>query len=65
MTRIVWFYKKHSTQHVLLNLLKKCEKTLDKSGVRGTVLMDPSKAYLPNCLIAKLAAYGFKAPQHL
>ena len=57
------FGKGHSTQHALLNLLKNWQKTLDKSGVTGTVLMDLSKAYdcLPHdLLIAKLAAYGFE-----
>ena len=51
------------SQHALLNLLKNWQKTLDKSGVIGTVLMDLSKAYdcLPHdLLIAKLAAYGFE-----
>ena len=55
------FRKGHSTQHALLNLLKNWQKTLDKSGVIGTVLMDLSKAYdcLPHdLLIVKLSAYG-------
>ena len=55
--------KRHSTQHALLNLLKNWQKTLDRSGVIGTVLMDLNKAYgcLPHdLLIAKLAAYGFE-----
>ena len=54
------FRKGNSTQHALLNLLKNCQKTLGKSGVIGTILMDLSKAYdcLPHdLLIAKLAAY--------
>ena len=57
------FRKGHSTQHALLNLLKNWQKTLDKSGVIGTVHMDLSKTYdrLPHdLLIAKLAAYGFE-----
>ena len=57
------FRKGHSTQHALLNLLKNWQKTLDKSGVIGTVLMDLRKAYdcLPHgLLIAKLTAHGFK-----
>ena len=55
--------KGHSTQHVILNLLKNWQKALDKSGVIGTVLMDLSKTYdcLPqDLLIAKLAAYCFE-----
>ena len=51
----------HSTQHVLLDLLKTWQKTLEKSGVTGTVLMELCNAYdcLPHDLfIAKLAAYG-------
>ena len=57
------FRKDHSTLHTLLDLLKNWQKTLGKSGVIGTVLMDLSKAcdYLPHdLLIAKLAAYGFE-----
>ena len=61
--KLCGFRKGHSTQHALLNLLKNWQKTLDKSGVIGTVLMDLSKAY--NCLphdllIAKWSAYGFE-----
>ena len=61
--KLCGFRKGHSTQHALLNLLKNWQKTLDKSGVIGTVLMDLSKAYdcLPHdLLIAKLVAYGFE-----
>ena len=59
--KLCGFRKGHSIQHALLNLLKNWQKTFDKSGVIGTVLMDLSKAY--NCLshdllIAKLAAYS-------
>ena len=42
------FRKGHSIQHALLNLLKNWQKTLGKSGVIGTVLMNLSKAY--DCL---------------
>ena len=60
----LWGFREgHSTQHAILNLLKNWQKTLDKSGVVGTVLMDLSKAYdcLPHdLLIAKLPAYGFE-----
>ena len=61
--KLCGFRKGHSTQHALLNLLKNWQKTLDKSGVLGTVLMDLSKAYdcLPHdLLMAKLSAYGFE-----
>ena len=61
--KLCCFRKGHSTQHALLNLLKNWQKTLDKSGVIGTVPMDLSKAYdgLPHdLLIAKLAASGFE-----
>ena len=58
------FRKDHSTQNALLNLLKNWQKTLDKSGVIGAVLMDlVSKRYdcFPHDLhTAKLAAYGFE-----
>ena len=61
--KLCCFRKGNSTQYALLNLLKNWQKTLDKSGVIGTILMDLSKAYdcLPHDLvIAKLAAYGCK-----
>ena len=61
--KLCGFRKGHSTQHALLNLLKNWQKTLGKSGVIGTLLMDLSKAYdcLPHdLLIAKLSAYGFE-----
>ena len=61
--KLCGFRTSHSTQHVLLNLLKNCQNTLDKAGAIGTVLMDLSKAYdcLPHdFLIAKSSAYGFE-----
>ena len=61
--KLCGFRKCHSTQHALLILLKNWQITLDKSGVKGAVLMDLSKAYdcLPHDpLIAKLFAYGFE-----
>ena len=61
--KLCGFRKGHSTQHALLNLLRNWQKTVDKSVVIGTVLMDLSKVYgcLPHdLLIAKLSAYGFE-----
>ena len=61
--KLCGFRRGHSTQHSLLNLLENWQKTLDKSGVIGTVLVDLSKAYdcLPHdLLIAKLSVYGFE-----
>ena len=46
--KLCGFRKDHSAQHALLNLMKNWQKTLDKSGVIGTVLMDLTKAY--DCL---------------
>ena len=46
----------------MANLLKHWQKCSDKSGVVGTVLMDPSKAYdcLPHdLLLVKVSAYSF------
>ena len=62
-SKLCGFRKGHSTQHALLNLLKNWQKTLDKSGVLRTVLMDLSKAcdcLQHDLLIAKLSAYGFE-----
>ena len=61
--KLCGFRKSYSTQHALLNLLKNWLKTLDKSGVIGTVLMDLRKAYdcLPHdLLIEKLSAHSFE-----
>ena len=59
------FRQGHSTQHSLLHMVEKMEKSLDNSGVEGMLLTDLSKAF--DCLrldllIAKLAAYGFDQP---
>ena len=62
-SKLCSFRKVHYTQHVLFDLLKNWQKTLEKSGVTVTVLMELSKAYdcLPHVLlIGKLTAYGFE-----
>ena len=54
--------KAHSTQHALFKLLTSWQKSIDRGGLVGYILMDLSKAYvcLPhNLLLAKLQAYGF------
>ena len=61
--KLCGFRKDHSTQNALLDLLKNWQKTLDKSSVIGSVLMDLNKAYdclVHDLLIAKLSAYGFE-----
>ena len=45
------FRKGHSTRHALLNLLKKWQKCLDKSGVVGTVLWKMEDANFEGLLI--------------
>ena len=59
------FRKGHSTQHALLDMLRKWEHCLNNKGKIGAVLMDLSKAFhcLPHdLLIAKLdEAYEFGA----
>ena len=60
--RLCGFRKGHSTQHMLIFLLEKWRKCLDRGGVVGTILLDLSKAFdcMPHDLfIAKLDAYGF------
>ena len=56
------FREGYSTQHSLVRVIEAWRKSLDSSGIVGTILMDLSKAY--DCLshellIAKLEAYGF------
>ena len=56
------FREGYSTQQALIRVIEKWKKSLDNSGVVGTILMDLSKAYdcLPrDLLIEKLATYGF------
>ena len=56
------FREGYSTQLALIRMIEKWKKSLGKSGVVGSILMNLSKAYdcLPHdLLIAKLTAYGF------
>ena len=39
------YRKAHSTQHTLLIRLQKWQKELDSSGIKGTILINLSKAY--------------------
>ena len=55
------FRSRYSTQHALINLIKKWHSCLDNSGVVGTIFMGLSKTFdcLPHKLVlAKLHAYG-------
>ena len=56
------FRKGFNTQHCFLVMTEKWRKCLEKGGIRGTILTDPSKVFhciLHDLLKAKLAAYGF------
>ena len=52
----------HSSQHILIPLIKEWKTQLDKNKIVGSVLLDFSKAFdcIPqDLLIAKLDAFGF------
>ena len=58
------FRKGHSTQHALLNLLRRWQNHLSTGDKVGALLIDLSKAFdvLPhNLMLAKLQAYGFES----
>ena len=55
------FREGYSTQHSLVRVIETWRRSLDSSGIVGTILVDLSKAYdcIPHdLLIAKLEAYG-------
>ena len=56
------FRERYSTQHSLVRVIEAWRRSLDSSGIVGTILTDLSKAYecVPHdFFIAKLYAYGF------
>ena len=59
------FRKGFNTQHALMRLLDKLNRSVDKGGKNGVFMMDLSKALdciSHDLLIAKLHAYGFDKP---
>ena len=56
----LWDYRESfNTQQALLALLENWKKILDNKGFGGAMLMNLSKAFNHDFLIAKLHAYGF------
>ena len=54
--------EKHTTNQVLIRLIKNWKKSLDQNKFAGVVIMDLSKAFdcIPHdLLIVKMHAYGF------
>ena len=55
------FRQGYSTQHVMLNFLQRCKKSVDNKGLAGPLFMDLSKVFdsiSHDLLLAKLNAYG-------